>query len=67
MIFHDKIGLKTVNFANMKKNLQKGLKISQRSKWIKFAQNDIFTSGLTVVCKSEQKSAQKMTTLGRRK
>ena len=59
MIFHDKIGLKTVNFANVKKNLQNGLKISQKSKWKKFAQNDIFTSSLTVVCKSEQKSAQK--------
>ena len=40
-------------------NLQTGLKISRTSKWIKFTKNGVFTSSLTVVCRSEQKSAQK--------
>ena len=39
-------------------NLQIGLKISHICKWIKFTKYGIFTSSLTVVCKSEQKPAQ---------
>ena len=39
-------------------NLQIGLKISHICKWIKVTKYGIFTSSLTVVCKSEQKPAQ---------